>query len=82
MPDGSRPRRRPLLLVGALLLGLVVVAPGYSAEDRGGDRRFTEGYADRTLAASDRPPASRPTDYPDAGTLPDDVPIDHVIFVI
>jgi phospholipase C len=82
VPDAPGRRRGLVLLTAALLLGLVVASPGRSAEDLGRDRRFTEGYADRILASAGRPGASRPTAYPEAGALPSDVPIDHVIFVI
>jgi phospholipase C len=82
VPDAPGRRRGLVLLTAALLLGLVVASPGRSAEDLGRDRRFTEGYADRILASAGRPGASRPTAYPEAGAVPSDVPIDHVIFVI
>ena len=50
---------------------------------QGDPNAFTEGYINKTFdLPDDRQPASRTTDPPVTGTLPDHVPIDHVIFII
>src|SRR5439155_25612323 len=43
----------------------------------------TEGYSEKTFSfPPDRPPASRPTAPPPPASLPPNVPIDHVIFIV
>jgi phospholipase C len=52
-------------------------APGSEEE-----RAFSEGLSTRPVDLPARPAGSRPTAYPEAGRLPDRIPIEHVVFVI
>ena len=86
----STPRPTTTLRVAAVLIVLAVVAlacttgggSSTSSQANSGDAE-TRGLRGEVLHLSpDRGPASRPTDPPPAASLPDDVPIDHVVFIV
>ena len=46
------------------------------------ENAFFDGLIERELPDVERAPAHRPTDVPPEAHLPDDVPIEHVVFII
>jgi phospholipase C len=46
------------------------------------ERNFSEGFSDRPVHPGPRDASDRPTQPPDHAGLPDDVPIEHVVFII
>jgi phospholipase C len=86
----SSARLSPTLRIAAVLIVLAVVAlacttgGGSSARSQANDGDAeTRGLRGAVLHLSpDRGPASRPTDPPPAASLPGDVPIDHVVFIV
>ena len=60
------------------LRGEPVLPLANAAEERG----FSDGFSEAEVDPGDRAPFERPTTLPKRASLPDDVPIDHVVFVI
>jgi phospholipase C len=87
-PSSARIARA--LRIAAVLVALAIIAlactgggsPATTSQADNGDAE-TRGLRGEVLHLSpDRQPSSRPTDPPPKASLPDDVPIDHVVFIV